>query len=264
MQKGIVGNKISFDHANMIIGLSGWGNAGEASTYTVKYLVKKLDAKKFDEIPHEEFHDYWIQRPTVLTQQGLIKSYVSPKNELFYWRNKERTGDLLLLLGSEPHLNWPKYTERVLRLAQTGVDKVYTIGGYLTDIPQGVGIPITASTNNSKLLAELEKAGLELTDYEGPTSIYSEILWRGKENHVDVVSLWCAVPINVRGLYPKAAYAILNKLTQLIGLELDLKDLKDKAESFKVELETEHIDQAQLSDLIEYLRRQERQPTYFG
>lgn len=264
MRKGVVGKKIRFNHASMIIGLSGWGNAGEASTFTVKYLAEKLKAEKFYEISHEEFHDYWIQRPTVLTQQGMIKSYIFPKSEVFYYRNRADRGDLVLLLGFEPHLNWPKYTERILKLAEKGVERIYTIGGYLADIPHDIGTPITASTNNDKIIPELEKVGVELTDYEGPTSVYSEILWRGKETHVDVVSLWCAIPINVRGLYPKAAYFMVNKLTQLIGLNLDLNDLKDKAESYKVKLETETIDQVQLRDLIEDLRRQERQPTYFG
>ena len=258
--------KISPRHASMIIGLSGWGNAGEASTFTVKYLVDKLGAKKFGEISHEMFHDYWIQRPMVLTQKGVIKSYVPPINDLFYWRNKGSGRDLVLLIGFEPHLNWPKYTENVLRLAEEmGVERIYTIGGYLADIPQGVETPITSSTNNKKLLPELEKAGLELTDYEGPTSVYSEVLWKGREKKIDVVSLWCVVPIYVKGLYPKAAYVMLNKIAQLISLKFDLKDLKDKAESFKVKFKTESIDQSQLGDLTESLRRhQEREPPYFG
>jgi len=258
--------KIRLNNTVMIIGLSGWGNAGDASTFTVKYLVNKLGAKKFGEISHEKFHDYWIQRPIVLTQQGLIKSYVPPRNDLFYWKNKESERDLVLLLGFEPYLNWPRYTDNVLRLAkETHVKRIYTIGGYLADIPQSVETPISASTNNKEILTELEKTRLELTDYEGPTSIYSEILWKSREKKIDVVSLWCAVPIYVKGLYPKAAYFMINKIAQLIGLELDLKDLKDKAEAFKVELETEAMDQSQLHDLIESLRRyQEREPTYFG
>jgi proteasome assembly chaperone (PAC2) family protein len=260
-----IDKKVSPRHANMVIGLNGWGNAGETSTFTVKYLVDKLGAKKFGEIVHEKFHDYWIQRPIVLTRKGLIKSYVPPRNDLFYWKNKERGGDLVLLIGFEPHLNWPKYTENILRLAEEmGVKRIYTIGGYLADIPQGVETPITSSTNNKKLLPELEKAGFELTDYEGPTSVYSELLWKGGEKKIDVVSLWCVVPIYVKGLYPKAAYVILSKISQLIGLKLDLEDLKEKAKSFKVELETESTDQSQFGDIIESQSHKEREPTYFG
>jgi len=257
--------KINLHNTTMVIGLSGWGNAGEVSTFTVKYLVDKLGGKKFGEISHEQFHDYWIQRPMVLTQQGMIKSYVPPRSDLFYWNNKEGVEDLILLIGFEPHLNWPKYAENVLMLAEKNdVKRIFTIGGYLADISLGLGTPITVSTNNEKLLAKLEKAGLELTDYEGPTSVYSEILWKGIEKKIDVVSLWCAVPIYVKGLYPKAAYVMLNKIIQLISLKLDLKDLKNKAESFKAELEKEVMDQTQLHDLTEGLGKQESRPTYLG
>jgi proteasome assembly chaperone (PAC2) family protein len=258
--------KIHPRHASMIIGLSGWGNAGEASTFTVKYLVDKLAAEKFGEIRHEKFHDYWIQRPIVLTQKGLIKSYVPPRNDLFYWRNKKEGSDLVLLIGFEPHLNWPKYVENVFELAkEMNVKRIYTIGGYLADIPQGVETPITSSTNNKGLLQELKEAGFELTDYEGPTSVYSELLWKGKDEKIDVVSLWGVVPIYVKGLYPKAAYVMLNRILPLIGLKLDLADLKEKAESFKVELEIESIDQPQAGEAMESLRsRREREPTYFG
>jgi proteasome assembly chaperone (PAC2) family protein len=265
MREVVMNKKINLCNTTMIMGLSGWGNAGEVSTFTVKYLVDKLNAKKFTEIPHEQFHDYWIQRPVVLTQQGLIKSYVSPRSDLFYWKDKKGGRDLVLLVGIEPHLYWPKYAESILELAKnTQVNRIYTIGGYLADIPLGLGTPITTSTNNKELLVKLEKAGLELTDYEGPTSVYSEILWKGKEKKIDVVSLWCAVPIYVKGLYPKAAYIMLNKIVQLIGLKLDLKDLKNKAESFKVELEKEVIDQTQLQDLTEGLGKREGKPSYLG
>jgi proteasome assembly chaperone (PAC2) family protein len=261
-----IGKEVHPDKAIMIIGLSGWGNAGEVSTFTVKYLVDKLEAKKFAEIQHDKFHDYWIQRPIVLTQKGLIKSYVPPRNDLFYWGNKGGGFDLILMIGFEPHLNWPKYTGNILRLAkEMNVKRIYTLGGYLADIPQGVETPVTSSTNNRRLLPELKKAGFELTDYEGPTSVYSELLWKGRDMKVDVVSLWCVVPIYIKGMYPKASYVTLNKILSLIGLKLDLADLKEKTESFKVEIETESAERLQPSEAADAQKgRQEKQPTYFG
>lgn len=258
-----INKKIKLHKANMIVGLSGWGNGGEVSTLAVKYLAEKLGAKKFGDIPHEKFHDYFIQRPTVLIEHGLMQSYVSPRNDLLYWKNKESGTDLVLLLGSEPHLDWPRYAKNVHKLAEeTDVGRIYTIGGYLADISHQIKTPITASTNNKKLLGELKKAEVELTSYEGPTSVYSEILWRSRESKIDVVSLWCAVPMYVKGSYPVAIYFMLKKITELIGLKLDLEDLKNEAESFKIQLEKETMDQLQPDDSTETLRRQrERRPS---
>lgn len=115
--------KIELHNSAMIMGLDGWGNAGEVSTFAVKYLVDMLNAKKFGEIPPEKFHDYLIQRPIVSIERGMIQSYISPRNDLFYWVNSKGGADLVLLLGNEPHLNWAKYTESILELGEMGVDK---------------------------------------------------------------------------------------------------------------------------------------------
>ena len=260
--------KIKLHNAIMVIGLDGWGNAGEVSTFVVKYLADKLEAKKFGEIPPEKFYNYLIQRPITLIREGIIQSYISPRNDLFYWRKKI---NLVLLLGYEPHLNWSTYTKTILKLAkEIGVERIYTIGGYLADISHEEETIISASTNNEKLISELKKIKVEFTNYQGPTSIYSEILWKAKEKKIDVVSLWCAVPTYVNIPYPKAAYNILEKITQLIGIKLDLKDLKKKAETFKIQLEKEAKYQPQLRSFIENLggtgheRSKEKESNYIA
>jgi len=261
-----IDEKVELHNAHMIIGLEGWVNAGKVSTFTIKYLTIKLGAVKFGEIPPERFYNYLIQRPIVTIKQGIIHSYVSPRNNLFYWKNKEGGANLLLLLGYEPHLNWPTYTEIILKLAEEmDVKRIYTIGGYLADIPYENETLITSSTNNEKIIDELKKAGVELTNYRGPTSVYSEILWRARERKLDVISLWSAVPMYVAGIYPKATYYIIKKLMQLIGIDLDLSDLKKKAETFKTQFEREVTSQRQMQRLIENLRKrgtQEKEPTY--
>ena len=232
-----IDKKVQLHNAIMIMGLEGWGNAGKVSTFTIKYIVDKIGAKKFGEIPPERFHDYFMQRPLASIEQGLMQSYISPKNELFYWKNKKGKNDLILLLGFEPHHDWPRYAEAVLSLAKEfHIRRIYTIGGYLADISHINESLITASTNNKKILTQLEKAGVELTNYRGPTSVYSEILWRSRKKKIDVVSLWVAVPIYVEGTYPKAAYDMLEKLVQLTNIEIDLSDLKKRAEAFEKEI----------------------------
>jgi len=254
----------------MIIGLSGWGNAGEVSTFTVRYLIDKLGAERIGKVSSEGFYNYQIQRPIVSIKGGIIESYNPPTNELYYCEGKAG-GDgeisLILLLGSEPHLNWPRYAQTLLKLAERlNVKRIYTIGGYLADVDHESEPHITATTNNSNLTEELKRAEVKLTDYTGPTSIYSEVLWQAKRKGLDVISLWCAVPIYVRGPYPKAAYHVLRKLLHLIGIKLDLRDLKRKAVSSEVQITAEAMSDPELRRLVESLRRQrallEKEPSY--
>ena len=254
--------KPAFRSSQMIIGMDGWVNAGKVSTFSVKYLVDKLEAKKFGEILQGEFHDYSIQRPHVSIKEGLIRSYIPPQSIFYYWKGREGL-NLILLLGVEPYVNWPKYADAVLKVAEEmNVERIYTIGGYLANITPDEETLISSTTNNEKLLDELKKIGSVLTQYSGPTSIYSEIMWKCKTKGIDVVSLWSAVPAYIDGIYPKAAYYILKKIVALTGLNIDLTDLKRKAESFRSSLERRIIKQSELRRLLKNLGKEERKPTY--
>jgi len=259
-----IAKKIEFQKSQMIIGLEGWVNAGKVSTFSVKYLVDKLNAQRLGEILQERFHDYIIQRPFVSIKEGLMRSYIPPQSTLYYWKGKDNS-DLILLLGVEPHLNWSRYADAVLKVAKSmNVNRIYTIGGYLADVPLEEEPLISSSTNNKDLIEELKKIRVVLTNYTGPTSIYSEIMWKCKKEKIDVISLWSAVPIYIEGIYPKAAYHLLKKITCLAGVDIDLTDLKKKAESFKGEIERRIISQSEMRRLLENLRgrRKEKKPTY--
>ena len=256
--------KIEFQNSQMIIGLDGWVNAGKVSTFSVKYLIDKLGAEKLGEISQGRFHDYAIHRPFVSIKEGLMRSYIPPKSIIYYWKGRD-SPDLILLLGVEPYLDWPRYTDAVLKVAESvNVNRIYTIGGYLADVSSEDETLISSTTNNADLIDELKKIGVVLTNYTGPTSIYSEIMWRCKARRIDVISLWSAIPIYIEGIYPKAAYHILKKITCLAGIEIDLTDLKKKAESFKGEFERRIITPSEMRRLLENLRgrREERKPTY--
>lgn len=247
----------------MIIGLNGWVNAGKVSTQSVKYLIDKLNAEQLGEIASERFYIYQLQRPLVVIKNGFVQKYQPPRNDLFYWKDREESG-LVFLLGVEPHLDWPRYSRTVLDAAKNlGVRRIYTIGGYVIDASLSGEPFVTGSSTESEILAELKEVGVRLVDYAGPTSVYSEILWESRSRDVDVASLWCAVPFYGQESDPKAVYTLLLKLTEIIGLKLDLEDLKEKAASFgaRVYGGTEERMRHLLGDLDKSQTR--KRPPYF-
>lgn len=250
---------VKIHKASMIIGLSGWVNAGEVSTLSVKYLIDKLNAEKVGEIQSGKFYVYQIQRPLVAIKKGLVQDYLSFSNDIFCWRNEKKDVGLIFLLGAEPHLDWAAYSRAVLDVAEKlGVSRIYTLGGYLVDVSPVSKPFVTGSSSNGEILAELRDVGLELVDYSGPTSVYSDIHWRAKSRNLDVVSLWCAVPFYGKGPNPRAAYSLMLKLTSLLDLKLELRDLKKKADSFT----------ARVSDEIKKRMRRptgdsEKRPSFF-
>jgi proteasome assembly chaperone (PAC2) family protein len=224
---------IILNNSIMLIGLHGWGNGGQVSTYSLQYLINTFQANDFGEIISDQYHNYQIERPIVTVKQGIMESYHPPKNELFYWQDPKAEMDLLFLQGTEPHINWANYAAVILELAvDKNVQRIFTIGGYLTDIASGETLPISASTNNLKLIDELTQAEVSLTNYTGPTSIYSEVSWQGKQQNIDVISLWCGVPYYIKDLFPPAVLQILRKIQRLSTITIDFTALQQEVDSY--------------------------------
>ena len=224
---------ITLNNSIMVIGLHGWGNGGQVSTYTVQYLTNSFRATRYGEIISDQYHNFQIERPLVTVKQGIMESYHPPKNKLFYWQDPAAERDLLLLQGTEPHINWAHYARMILKLAKNqNVQQIFTIGGYLTDVASVDSLPVSASTNNSNLINELTHAEVILTNYTGPTSIYSEISWQGKPQNIDVISLWCGVPYYIKDLFPPAVFQILTKIQQLSKIAVDLTALQQEVDRY--------------------------------
>ncbi|MEM3693427.1 MAG: PAC2 family protein [Candidatus Bathyarchaeia archaeon] len=245
---------LDLEGASIIIGLDGWVNAGSASTLSLNYLIRKLEAEKLGEIPPGSFYGYSMRRPIVNVEGGLIKEYETPRNSIYAWKGDARC--LVLLLGVEPDLNWPGYSEAIMELSvATKARRIYTLGGYISMIPHTIEPPVTGSTNTSKLLGELKAAGIELTNYRGPTGVYSQILWDGAQRGLEVVSLWTAVPQYVSVPNSKAALALLRKLTLMENIQVALSDLENDAYILDRKIAEEAKMNPELLRLIEELER---------
>ncbi|MEM2130647.1 MAG: PAC2 family protein [Candidatus Bathyarchaeia archaeon] len=250
----------------MVIGIEGWVNAGKVSTFSVKYLVDKIEAKKFYEISADKFHDYALYRPTVTIKDGLVQSYNPPKNEFYQSTTAALGQPLILMLGHEPHRNWPKYVDTVLKVAKRAkVKLIFTCGGFLSDLSSQGQLTVSASASDEGIIPELKKAGVELTNYSGPTSIFSEIMIKSKRKGIGVISFWSPVPMYVSGIYPRGVYLILEKILHLTGIKLDLADLRKKMEAFEAEFQKELSRQPDMRGLVDgYKERttREREPSY--
>jgi len=250
---------IRLRNASMVIGLSGWVNAGEVSTLSVGYLVEKLEARPLGEIASEPFHAYQLQRPLVSIEGGLVRAYEPPSNKLYYWRDEKGERGLVLLIGVEPHLDWPGYARAVLEAAEAvGVRRIYTLGGYIGGVSHTSEPVITGSASGRELLGELRRTGVELTTYQGPTGVYSEVLWQGRARGIGVVSLWGAVPPYVQGPYPKVAHRLLRTVVSLTGVEVDLTEVERRADALDARLDAEAESNPELRQLISGLESEYR------
>jgi proteasome assembly chaperone (PAC2) family protein len=137
----VIGEKPRLRQPYTVFAISWWVDGGEAATGSVSYLIRKLKARTFAEMPIAKFHVFQVPgqlslRPLIRIEDGLLKEHRFPQNQLFYWINRNSDHDLILFLGTEPNLNWQEYADAILDVAQEfAVPRVYRLGGVLDNSP---------------------------------------------------------------------------------------------------------------------------------
>jgi proteasome assembly chaperone (PAC2) family protein len=246
----------------LVAGFAGWPNAAEVSTGTVAYLKEKLKAEKFGEIRPSAFYDFSSLRPQTVIENGLIKELKFLSNEFFYWKSEKSVHDLIIFLGVEPHLKWNEYVDSILRLAeQFKVERIYTVGGTYDQVPHTVEPKVTAVVSDPGLREELKKYNIELTEYQGPSSIHTVLLAAAKRRNIESVSLWGHAPHYIQVKNAKVCYGILKGLTKMLEIELDLQEIIGASEYLD-----EQVGQAisQKPELQEYVKDLEKEYQAMG
>lgn len=243
----IIAEKPKLRHPYLVCGISGWVDGGEAATGSIRYLVRKLRAKRFAEIPVARFHIFQVPgqlslRPQIKIEDGLLKEHVFPKNQFFYWVNPYAEHDVILFLGTEPNLNWEEYAEAILSVAEEfSVAGTYLLGGVLDKTPHTKEPAVSCACSSESLNKEMQKYGMLLSNYEGPGRFGSTLLYICQQKPVPMVSLTTRatyypefniiIPRN-----PKSIRAVIKRLNSLLRLNLDISDLDREAEEFEAKL----------------------------
>ncbi len=222
----------------LIGGYEGWIDAGKVSTGSVTYLRESLKAQKFAEILSDGFHQFKDSRPWVVVEDGLIHQLEYPKNEFFYWKNRELSPDLILFLGHEPHFRWKAFAELFVKLAvRFGVERLVTIGGLYDQVVHTIPRKISVVAGTSELLEGLLAHDVETIDYEGPGSYASLLQEYAGANGIASFMLWGRIPPYIKMRSSWDCIQILELLSKLVPFEVDLMGLREEAKIIHEQLQ---------------------------
>ena len=116
-----------------------------------------------------------------------------------------------------------------------------TLGALLADVPHTRSSPVTGSASDPELVRQL---GLSESRYEGPTGIVGVLHDACRNAEIPSASLWVAVPHYVSLTpSPRAAVALCERLSGLIGVDIDVAELEEAARSYE-----EQVSEAVASD----------------
>ena len=251
--------KPKFRNPRLLMGFSGWMDGGDVSTGTVKGLVDKLGAEKFAEIDAEGFYIYSFPgsmeitalfRPHTKIENGLIKWFEAPTNEFYY----SEENDLILFLGKEPNLQWEEFVKCIFSVcAEFGVEMIYFIGSVAGLVPHTREPRLFCSASNTKLKEAFQHYGVKFTNYEGPASIVTYLTSSCKQRDLSMVSLVATIPAYVQGNNPKCIEAVTRRLVGMLGLQVELDDLRTISDEFEKKLSDIVEEQPELDSNIHKL-----------
>ncbi|MFQ6130468.1 MAG: PAC2 family protein [Armatimonadota bacterium] len=268
----------------LVLGLTGWMDGGSVSTGTVSYLRDKLGATKFAEIEPLDFYIFHfpvstvpvsvqsaggrlaitqvdpmqfaaVFRPHTRIEDGSIQEFTCPRNEFLC---SERS-DLILFSGEEPHVRWGAYCDCLFDLAEEcGVKEFYFVGSVAGPVPHTREPRIRASVPRQDLKERLGAAGVEFTNYEGPASLVTLLAHQSVDRGIEMRSLVVEIPhypFLEMPTYPKSILKATSALNTLLGLDLDLSDLRESSAKVDEKLDAVMEDSDEFRELVAKLER---------
>ncbi len=243
----------------LLLGFSGWMNGGEVSTGTIKLLAKKLGVEKLAEIEPEGFYLHSFPgpmettamfRPRARIKNGLITSFEDAADVFLY----SQRANLILFLGKEPNLLWREFASCIFSLCREfDVETIYFIGSVAGLVPHTREPRVFCSVSDAALKERLERYGVRFTDYEGPASIATYLTANCGERGLKMINLVATVPIYVQGNNPRCIEAVTRHLTNILGLQIELDDLRDSSDDFEKRLSDAIQEQPELAESIRKL-----------
>ncbi len=219
----------------LLISFAGWNDASEAATTSTRFLIERLDAKKFATIDPEEFFNFADQRPLVSLKDGLTRVLTWPTTDFYYVRDPRLVQDLVIGLGIEPHLKWKTFTKLVMEVIRAcGVTMVVSLGALLAEVVHSRPVRISGLSTDAELARRLN---LSLSRYEGPTGMIGVLHDALRRENMPTISLWANCSHYIRAIpNPKAALALVRHVLKILDFTTDLSSLERAAEGFEEQI----------------------------
>jgi len=203
----------------MICGLPGSGHVAKLS---VDYLIQELKA-----IPFAQLISFSFPPQVNILSDGSVDIF---KSSMYYWENKEGENDLILYTGdAQPLTPEAEYelSDKVTEIGKKiGVKTLFTLAAFI--IGSFVDKPRVYGTATDQItLKELEKYDVILMNEGTITGMNGLLVGFAKLKDMRGICLLGETSGYI--LDPKAAYAVLQILTKMLKINVDLSNLERRA-----------------------------------
>lgn len=237
-----------------LVAFDGWNDAGEAASQAVRAVRGTSGYAEAYAVDPELYFDYQYTRPTVANDgpdgarrlhwpEATLQRPDAPIEDVEVW----------LLAGTEPARAWQSFAADFAdKLLAADVSAVIAMGSLLSDVPHTRALPVSATSEDPQVRAAY---GLERSQYEGPVGILSVIGEAAAQVGIPTVSVWASVPHYVasHAPSPKASLALLERVADLVGVDLPLGSLAAEAARWEATVDAAIADDEDLREYVAQL-----------
>ena len=212
--------------------VAAWPGIGNVSIIAATYLKRKLDFKQLGEVEASHFFD-----PIgVVVRDNVVEAPQFPLSQFYYWKNKGEGSDIILFIGEDqPAAKGYELASCVVDVGERfRVKRIYTCAAALTRIhhteqPRVWGVATSQQvTEDLKNYDLVQRGNLQIAGLNGL------LLGVTKERDIEGVCLLGEVPMYATRIQnPMAALAVLNVLTKMLDIEIDMAELTQLARETK-------------------------------
>jgi len=231
-----------------------WPGMGEVAFKAAKFLVEKLGAEEFANIDAGDF--FYLTGS--LIKEGIVNTPELPYNKFYYWKDKSGRNDLIIFISNaQPDLSRSTdYCERILSVAQVfNIKMVICFAAMPLPIDHTQEPSVWFAATDKKLKEGLTKYNFKIMSEGQISGMNGLFLGIAKERKLNGFCLLSEIPLyTIQIENPRASYALLEALSRILEINMDLKELKEQANAVE----------EQINQLIDYLKLGAEQPPPIG
>ncbi len=234
----------------LVVSFTGWVDGGLAGAGAAAVLREQLgSARTCAQFDLADYVDLQQTRPTVSLVDGETRRVHWPTIEIVAGVAGR---DVLLATGPEPSVRWHDVARELVDFAKTvGVKDAVCMGGMPSPVSHRRPIVVQATASSRSLAQE---AGALRADYLGPTGIQTVLQVALGEAGIPALGLWAQVPHYVSGTpSPPAIRALLERLTELTRVTVDVGDLDEQTTAYEEQVESGLAERPDVAAMVRQL-----------
>ncbi|OMH27817.1 PAC2 family protein [Tersicoccus phoenicis] len=239
---------------NLIIGLTGAAEAGQAADQIRAELLDRLEHELVIEFDADALYDYRGRRPIIGFEGDHFTDYERPRLQMHAL--KDETGQpFLMLSGFEPDYQWERFAGAVVELVQQlDVQLVSWVHSLPLPVPHTRPLAVTAHGNRPDLI---DRISAWKPTARMPASAGQLLEVRLTEAGKDVVGFAVHVPHYLaEARFPQAAVTGLEHLSAAAALMLPSDRLREAGRELEKSIDEQVAASAEVQQLVSGLQAQ--------